>query len=56
MEHEPDPVDENAAAALLDPGYREGLHQYDQALAEIFDPFWESEYMVKGVRDRKFSQ
>jgi MoaA/NifB/PqqE/SkfB family radical SAM enzyme len=55
LDHEPEPADENAAAALLDPGYREGMEQYDRDLAELFDPYWESEYMVKGARDRKFS-
>jgi MoaA/NifB/PqqE/SkfB family radical SAM enzyme len=55
LEHEPDPVDENAAAALLDPAYREGLEQYDHALEEIFDPLWETEYMERGARDRKYS-
>jgi hypothetical protein len=53
LEHEPEPADENAAAALLDPAYSEGMQQYDRALAELFDPLWESEYMVKGARDRK---
>jgi MoaA/NifB/PqqE/SkfB family radical SAM enzyme len=56
LEHEPDPVDENAAAALLDPAYREGMEQYDRDLAEIFDPLWESEYLVKGARDSKYGQ
>jgi MoaA/NifB/PqqE/SkfB family radical SAM enzyme len=54
LEDEPEPVDENAAQALLDPGYREGLEVYDRALAEIFDPLWAAEYMVRGARDRKF--
>jgi hypothetical protein len=30
------------------------MEAYDRALAELFDPIWESEYMVKGARDRKF--
>ena len=53
LEHEPEPADENAAAALLDPEYSEGMQQYDRSLAQLFDPLWESEYMVKGARDRK---
>jgi MoaA/NifB/PqqE/SkfB family radical SAM enzyme len=47
LEHEPEPVDENAAAALLDPGYRQGMEEYDRALEKIFDPIWEAQYMVK---------
>lgn len=49
MEHEPDPVDANAAAAMLDPGYARGLAQYDAEYASLTDPIWESHYLRQAV-------
>ena len=43
-EFEPEPTDENARVALLDPAYHEGLEQFDRELAELVDPIWVSEY------------
>lgn len=45
MEHEPDPTDENAREALLDPAYHEGLERFDRELAELSDPVWEADYL-----------
>ena len=45
LQHEPDPVDENACQALLDPGYAEGLIAYDQELARLTGPIWEEQYL-----------
>jgi hypothetical protein len=39
------PIDENAAAALHDPDYRDGLIRYNRSVAEIFDPIWKSQYI-----------
>jgi len=45
LQHEAEPADENARAALLDPEYHAGLEQFDRELAELADPLWESEYL-----------
>ena len=45
LEHEPDPVDDNARQALLDPGYAEGLFAYDEALEGLTRPIWEKQYL-----------
>ncbi len=45
MEHEPDPTDDNARAALLDPDYHAGLEQFGHELAELTDPVWEADYL-----------
>lgn len=42
---EPDPEDEAALQAMVDPDYRDGLIQYDEALAELMDPIWREEYL-----------
>ncbi len=39
------PVDENAAAALKDPDYRQGLIDYNRAVAALLDPVWKSRYI-----------
>lgn len=39
------PVDENAAAALRDPDYRQGLIEYNRAVAELLDPVWKTYYL-----------
>jgi len=43
-DYEPDPMDENARAALLDPGYAGGLQKYDQEFQALADPVWERHY------------
>jgi MoaA/NifB/PqqE/SkfB family radical SAM enzyme len=44
-EFKPEPVDENAKAAMEDPEYRQGMIEYDRAVAELLEPIWKSEYM-----------
>ncbi len=48
--HEPDPIDENAEAALLDADYHAGMEAFDRELAALEDPIWESRYL--GPEDR----
>ncbi len=50
--HDLVPVDENAAAALHDPDYRKGLIDYNRAVARIFDPVWQSQY-IEGNHEGK---
>lgn len=45
MAHEPDPTDDNARAALLDPAYHRGLEEFDRELAALADPVWEGDYL-----------
>ena len=42
---EPEPEDEAALQAMVDPAYRDGLIQYDEAVARLMDPLWEREYL-----------
>ena len=44
-EYGPEPVDESAQAAMLDPEYRRGMVSYNRAVAELFDPIWKTRYM-----------
>jgi MoaA/NifB/PqqE/SkfB family radical SAM enzyme len=44
VEEEPEPADENAAAALLDPDYHRGLVEYDEAFQSLTEPVWENHY------------
>jgi len=50
-EHEPDPIDENAEAALLDPEYAQGLERYDQAFQALSEPVWREHYMQEGAAE-----
>jgi hypothetical protein len=43
-EYEPDPLDDNARQALLDPEYAAGMADYDRRFGELADPIWESYY------------
>jgi hypothetical protein len=45
---EPDPEDEAALQAMIDPAYRDGLIRYDEAVARLMDPIWEKEYLGNG--------
>ncbi|HQE92708.1 MAG TPA: radical SAM protein [Anaerolineae bacterium] len=45
MEHEPDPIDVNAAAALADPEYAQGLAQYDAEYEALTHNIWETHYV-----------
>jgi MoaA/NifB/PqqE/SkfB family radical SAM enzyme len=44
-EYDLKPVDENACEALLDPEYRQGLKDYNAAVAALVDPVWENHYL-----------
>ena len=44
-EHNPEPVDENARAAMEDPDYYNGMVAYNRDVAKIFEPIWEKKYM-----------
>jgi hypothetical protein len=45
MEHEPEPADENATEALLDPEYAQGMIDYDKAYQSLADEIWEEHYL-----------
>jgi hypothetical protein len=45
MEHEPDPIDGNAAEALLDPDYVRGMEAYDADYGSLSEKIWESHYL-----------
>jgi radical SAM protein with 4Fe4S-binding SPASM domain len=49
--HEPRPTDDDARAALQDPGWHAGLEQFDREFRVITDPLWEAQYTngSKGV-------
>ncbi len=44
-EYEPDPIDENAEAAMLDPEYAKGMEAYDEAYQALSGPVWQEHYM-----------
>ncbi len=44
-EHNPKPLNQEAARALQDPVYCQGLLKYDTACAEVLDPVWQEEYL-----------
>jgi MoaA/NifB/PqqE/SkfB family radical SAM enzyme len=44
-QHEPDPTDENARKALLDPDYARGLEEYDEQYQSLSGPLWETHYL-----------
>jgi MoaA/NifB/PqqE/SkfB family radical SAM enzyme len=44
-EHNPEPIDENAQAAMEDPDYYKGMVAYNRDVAKLFEPIWENEYM-----------
>lgn len=43
--HRPHPIDDNAAEALADPEYYQGLVEYDRKVAALLDPVWEENYL-----------
>ena len=49
--HEVRPTDDDARAALEDPGWHEGLEEFDRVFWAITDPLWEARYRngSKGV-------
>lgn len=44
-QHEPDPIDESARKALLDPDYARGMEDYDIAYQAQSDPYWRKYYL-----------
>jgi MoaA/NifB/PqqE/SkfB family radical SAM enzyme len=44
-EHEPDPSDENARAALTDPAYGSGLDAYSQTFQNLSELVWQDYYL-----------
>ena len=53
VEHEPDPTDENAREALLDPAYHAGLEAFGRELATLADPVWEADYLGHEIESRE---
>ncbi len=49
LEHEPDPTDANAAAALLDPEYSRGLAEYGAAYEALTKRIWENFYLHRAL-------
>jgi MoaA/NifB/PqqE/SkfB family radical SAM enzyme len=49
IEFEPEPIDDNAAAALIDTGYHDGMEAFDRELAGLMDPVWETRYMGSAI-------
>jgi MoaA/NifB/PqqE/SkfB family radical SAM enzyme len=47
-QREPDPIDENALKALLDPDYARGLEEYDEKYQELSGPIWKEQYLSSG--------
>lgn len=45
MEHEPEPADDNATEALLDPDYAQGMIDYDEAYQSLADEISEQYYL-----------
>ena len=43
--HEPEPIDESAHAALLDPDYEKGLECYGELYDNLSKPIWHEQYL-----------
>jgi MoaA/NifB/PqqE/SkfB family radical SAM enzyme len=43
--HEPEPTDDNARKALLDPDYARGMEEYDAAYQALSNPLWQKYYL-----------
>lgn len=46
--HRPKPINIEAAQAIQDPRYCQGLREYNRACAALLDPVWEEEYLHGG--------
>lgn len=44
-EHRPRPTDDDLATTVHDPAYHAGMEDFDQRLADLLDPVWESQYL-----------
>lgn len=49
MEHEPDPIDASAAAAMLDPDYAQGLAQYGTDYESLTGLIWKNHYLCRAA-------
>jgi hypothetical protein len=49
LEHEPEPTDANAAAALVDPEYSRGLAEYGAAYEALTRGTWENFYLHRDL-------
>ncbi|HMN15387.1 MAG TPA: SPASM domain-containing protein [Bellilinea sp.] len=49
-QHEPEPADESARQALLDPQYARGLEEYDERYQTLTEPLWKERYLRDGKR------
>ena len=48
--HEPEPIDESAHEALLDPNYEKGLKNYGELYEELSEPIWHDQYLNGRIR------
>jgi MoaA/NifB/PqqE/SkfB family radical SAM enzyme len=48
--HEPEPTDDNARKALLDPDYAHGMDDYGAAYQTLSNPLWQENYLRLGGR------
>jgi len=46
--HNANPADEDAAVALKDKGYNDGLIKYDEEMHRLTDPVWDEHYLGSG--------
>jgi len=55
--HEPEPTDENARKALMDPTYADGMDTYDAAYQALTEPIWQKNYLQpKDLRNNQKQQ
>lgn len=52
-EYKVKPADDDAAHALQDAGYNEGLIKYDERMQELTDPVWDDHYIGPNKKKRK---
>ena len=54
--HEAEPIDANAAAAILDPKYAAGMDQYALEYSQLSDPVWQKVYLQhEALNDDEFA-
>ena len=51
--HEPEPIDDSARKALLDPEYAQGLFKYDEQYQSLTNPLWKDQYLNDGKNWRQ---
>jgi MoaA/NifB/PqqE/SkfB family radical SAM enzyme len=56
MQEEPEPIDENASKALMDPDYAKGMIEYDKAYQALSDPLWEEFYLHPSNGNKKHNR